>query len=92
MHPDLFSPQTSIKTLSGKHANTSGSLSIRYPNTWEGKIQAKTLSGGVGIKWDGVRVIRDWGGKDVLAERGLGEGQLLLESVSGGVELGGTAV
>lgn len=50
------------------------------------------MSGGVGIKWDGVRVIRDWGGKDVLAERGLGEGQLLLESVSGGVELGGTAV
>lgn len=92
MHPDLFSPQTPIKALSGNHANTSGSLSVRYPNTWEGKIQARTLSGRVGIKWDGVRVIRDWGGKDVLAERGLGDGQLLLESVSGGVELGGTAV
>lgn len=92
MHPDLFSQQTPIKTLSGQHSNTSGSLSVRYPNTWEGKIQARALSGRVGIRWDGVRIIRDWGGKDILAEKGLGEGQLFLDSVSGGVDLGGTAV
>lgn len=92
VHPDLFSPQSPIKKLSGKHANTSGSLKVRYPNTWEGQIQARTLSGRVGINWDGVRIIRDWGGKEVLAERGAGEGQLVLESISGGVELGGTTV
>lgn len=92
VHPDLFSPQTPIKSLGGQHSNTSGSLSVRYPNTWEGKIQARTLSGRVGIRWDGVRIIRDWEGKYILAERGLGGGQLFLDSASGGVDLGGTAV
>lgn len=72
--------------------NTSGSLKVRYPNTWEGKIQARTLSGRVGINWDGVKIIRDWGGKEVLAEKGVGEGDLVLESISGVVELGGTTV
>lgn len=92
VHPDLFSPQSPIKNLSGKHTNTSGNLKIRYPNTWEGHIQARTLSGRVGINWDGVRIIRDWLGKDVLAEKGTGEGQLVLESASGGVDLGGAAI
>lgn len=92
VHPDLFLPQSPIKKLSGKHANTSGSLKVRYPNTWEGQIQARTLSGSVGVKWDGVRIIRDWAGKEILAERGAGEGQLVLENVSGGIDLGGTTV
>lgn len=46
----------------------------------------------MGINWDGVRIIGDWHGKDVLAEKGTGEGQLVLESASGGVDLGGAAV
>lgn len=50
------------------------------------------MSGRVGIRWDGVRIIRDWEGKDILAEKRLGERQLFLESVSGGVDLGGTAI
>lgn len=92
MHPDLFSPKSPIKRLSGQHSITSGSLSVRYPNTWEGKIQARTLSGRIGIRWDGVRIIRDWGGKEILAEKGLGDGQLFLDSLSGEVDLGGTTV
>lgn len=50
------------------------------------------MSGRIGIRWDGVRIIRDWGGKEILAEKGLGNGQLFLDSVSGEVELEGTAV
>lgn len=92
VHPDLFSPQSPIKKLSGKHTTASGSLKVRYANTWEGQIQVKTLSGRVGINWDGVRIIRDWGGKDILAEKGTGEGQLVLESLSGEVNLGGSAI
>lgn len=92
VHPDIFSPQTPIKSISGQHSNTSGSLTVRYPNTWEGKIQARALSGRVGIRWNGVRIIRDWGGKDILAEKGLGQGQLFLNSLSGEIDLGGTAV
>lgn len=65
---------------------------MRYPNTWEGKIQARTLSGRIGIRWGGVRIIRDWGGKEILAEKGLGDGQLFLDSLSGEVDLGGTSV
>lgn len=39
--------------------------------------------------WAGVRIIRDWGGKDILAEKGTGEGHLVLESASGSLDLGG---
>jgi hypothetical protein len=56
-----------MRHLNSKHSGISGSVKLRYPKAWEGKITAETLSGSISVGGDGISVIR--GGKKDIVRR-----------------------
>lgn len=60
-----------FKGLRSSHeSHSSGSLNLRYPGEWEGKITADVSSGSVSVKGSGVVV--DEAGRHVVAHKGEG--------------------
>ena len=47
-----------IRVLSSRHSTTSAAIRLNYPATWEGSIDADSLTGKIGISGNGVQVIR----------------------------------
>jgi hypothetical protein len=60
-----------LTQLSAHHHSTgSGSMTVKYPSTWEGRIHAKSIgSGSVRVKGQGLQFER-YGSKDVVGWRG----------------------
>ena len=93
VHSSLSHPTDPIKKLYSDHQGLSGSLNLWYPAQWQGTVQGSTLSGSIDLDWDGLRVVKDekkgWIKRSVEAVRGEGEGQLVISSKSGSLNLGG---
>ncbi|KAH8778509.1 hypothetical protein F5883DRAFT_542096 [Diaporthe sp. PMI_573] len=47
-----------IRVLSSKHTTTSAAIRLNYPATWEGGIDADSLTGKISVSGKGVEIIR----------------------------------
>lgn len=86
--------EAAMRKLKYEHESLSGGANLRFPGTWEGNIEAKSMSGALNVKWDGVEIIKD--GRDkawrkLEARRGTGksEGLIRYKSLSGSLDLAG---
>lgn len=93
VHSSLSHPTDPIGKLYSEHHSLSGSLNLWYPAQWQGVVKGSTLSGGIDLDWDGLKVVKDekrgWIKRTVEAVRGEGESQLIFSGKSGRVNLGG---
>lgn len=55
--PAAVSPPA-IRVLTAKHTTTSAAIRVNYPATWEGRIDADSLTGKIAVTGKGVQVIR----------------------------------
>jgi hypothetical protein len=70
-----------------KHETQSGSISVEYPDSWEGTIEAESRSGSVSVRGRGVEVIRKENGKVIARKGGNDGGKIFVESRSGSIDL-----
>jgi len=93
LHSSISHPTAPLKKLYGYYRGVSGSLTIFYPAQWQGTVVGTTLSGGIDIDWQGLKIVKD--GKEgyvkraIEAVRGEGEGRLEFHETSGSFRLGG---
>ncbi|KUI74012.1 hypothetical protein VM1G_09496 [Cytospora mali] len=81
-----------IRVLDSRHATTSASIHVTYPSTWEGDIDADSMTGRLDVSGRGVDIIRreeEFPGykKHVLARKGregVG-GSLVCHTMSGSI-------
>ena len=95
VRPSLSHPLAPMRKLYSSHVHLSGSATLRYPNTWEGRILGETGSGNVRIDWPGVRILKDakedWFRHKIEAVKGNGEGILKFSGNSGRTTLEGSS-
>jgi hypothetical protein len=90
----LLSPATepgvAIKHMSSSHSSESGTLTLRYPQEWEGTIEGSTGSGSINLHGGNLNIIhREPGnsGHSVLAKKGNGNSTLGFHTASGNVDI-----
>ncbi|ROV93025.1 hypothetical protein VPNG_09439 [Cytospora leucostoma] len=91
--PSSSSSPPALRALDSRHVTTSASIRLTYPSTWEGTIEADTLTGGLDVSGRGVEVIRRDEGfpgykKHLVArkgEDGAGGGDLKVHTTSGSI-------
>ncbi|OQO00861.1 hypothetical protein B0A48_13548 [Cryoendolithus antarcticus] len=72
--------------------SSSGSMHLRYPEEWEGRITGETRSGSLSLHGENIKI--DYAGdlpgvgKRVVARNGRGDAHIDFKSVSGSVDLG----
>lgn len=89
MLPSFVDPDTIFNHMRSMHKTRSGSLHMRYPQQWEGKIEAVTMTGNIGLYGKDVRVVKVWKGPvgaHVVAQKGSESSTMDLESSSGSIE------
>ncbi|KAI5272657.1 hypothetical protein E4T47_04033 [Aureobasidium subglaciale] len=93
IHVNVMSPygdaHGTIGNLRSVHKTKSGSLHIKYPQQWEGKIEAETMSGSVKLHGKDVRILRSWNGpvgSHVVAQKGHANSAMDIGTVSGSVD------
>jgi hypothetical protein len=97
-HPDAHDIASSrgvaIRELVAGHESTSGSLKVRYPEEWEGKMQVETVSGGIKVGGPDLRIVSDshknYAWRELIARKGENADQgsvLSVRAVSGSVEI-----
>lgn len=70
-----------------RHESLSGSISVEYPDSWEGTIEVETGAGSINIRGKGVQIIRQGEGR-VIARKGKeGGGKVIVRVKSGSVDL-----
>lgn len=82
-----------LRVLSGRHTATSAAISVSYPASWEGYIDADSLSGRIEVGGPGVRIVRrenEFPGikRHVLARKGdesTSAGMIKVHTTSGNV-------
>lgn len=92
LHPSAVNASQPLRKLYGDYQLGSGALRVAYPLTWEGTVEGKTVSGGVNVKWEGMRIVKDrkgYVGREIEAVKGEGEGVLRFYGYSGRVVLRG---
>ncbi|KAI0385313.1 hypothetical protein F5Y04DRAFT_245525 [Hypomontagnella monticulosa] len=78
LEPQWFGTNGAVATrpldcLKAVHKSTSGDIGLRYPQAWEGYLQAQTTSGKLKVKGRDVKVIRSvggWPGSKLEAQKG----------------------
>jgi hypothetical protein len=63
-----------LRSLRSSHTASSATITVSYPTVWEGSIHAKTVSGSIALKGEGLRKVKErngWGFKEVLARKGV---------------------
>lgn len=63
-----------LRNLKSSHASQSSTVSVHYPEVWEGTFHAKTVSGSIRWAGDGLRVISEkkgWVSSEVLLMKGV---------------------
>jgi DUF4097 and DUF4098 domain-containing protein YvlB len=68
----------------------SGTLEVKYPETWEGKFHATSMSGTLSAEGHGVRIVKDskgFTGHELVAKKGDGDSQTIASSISGTIGL-----
>lgn len=102
LRTETHSGQTSIKILSpfrdegepitrlhSYHTTTSSSLTLVYPQEWEGILQGSTVSGGMTILGRDLETLSYWtgpGGKKITARKGSGGSKMHFSTLSGSVD------
>ncbi|KAI1381408.1 hypothetical protein F4677DRAFT_402922 [Hypoxylon crocopeplum] len=64
-----------LNCLMAAHRSTSGDIGLRYPQAWEGYLQAETTSGRLGVRGRDVKIIKSgggWVGSKIAAQKGPG--------------------
>lgn len=92
LHPSAVNASQPLRKLYADYQLGSGGLRVAYPSTWEGRVQGKTVSGGVDVEWEGLRMVKDrkgYVGREIEAVKGAGEGVLRFYGYSGRVVLRG---
>ena len=87
--PPYENPKDILKRLRSVHKTKSGSLKIKYPQQWEGKIEAVTMSGHVDLDGKDVKVLKAWKGPvgvHLIAQKGRGSSGMDLGRVSGSIK------
>ncbi|KAG9722856.1 hypothetical protein KCU73_g13865, partial [Aureobasidium melanogenum] len=87
--PPYEDPQDVMGHLRSVHKTKSGSLHIKYPQQWEGKIEAVTMSGSVKLRGKDVEVLKRWSGPvgaHVVAKKGEASSAIDLSTSSGSVD------
>ncbi|THY97074.1 hypothetical protein D6C93_04578 [Aureobasidium pullulans] len=87
--PPYENPKDILKRLRSVHKTKSGSLKIKYPQQWEGKIEAVTMSGHVDLDGKDVKVLKAWKGPvgvHLIAQKGRGSSGMDLGTVSGSIK------
>ena len=86
IHGSLSHPGASLRKLSSRFEYETGSLQVRHPKEWEGKVRGRVLVGSIVADWPGLVVDRydrndgywsDWveAGKEWEREDGESEGE-----------------
>ena len=89
--PSLTKPDYPLRRLFSDHRVITGSIILRYPDTWEGDIVGKYLSGSVHVNFGDTRIVHDgtksrsW--HDFRAVKGKGWGVMGFQAVSGSVTI-----
>ena len=86
--PSYQDSQSVIGHLRSVHKTKSGSVHIKYPQQWEGKIEAVTMTGSVGLHGRDVEVLKRWSGPvgaHVVAKKGNATSAMDLGTTSGSV-------
>jgi len=92
LHPSAINASQPLRKLYADYQFGSGGLRVAYPSTWEGTVEGKTVSGGVDVEWEGLRMVKDrkgYVGREIEAVKGEGEGVLRFYGYSGRVLLRG---
>ena len=89
--PSLTKPDYPLRRLFSNHKANTGSIDLRYPDTWEGDIMGKYLTGSVHVDFGDTRIVHD-GGKgqswhDFAAVKGKGWGVMTFQDMSGSVNI-----
>jgi len=86
--PASKQPRSLLRDLFGRHVSVSGTTKVRYPQTWEGDITARVVSGSIALTGRDVRVDSDEKGvvgRRVRASKGKGNGEVEVQATSGSV-------
>ncbi|KAI4728773.1 hypothetical protein E4T49_03415 [Aureobasidium sp. EXF-10728] len=89
LFPPYEDPQNVMGHLRSVHKTKSGGLHIQYPQQWEGKIEAVTMSGSVKLHGKDVEVLKRWTGPvgaHVVAQKGQASSAMDLGTVSGSID------
>lgn len=81
-------PHEALRNLSGRHVSNSGSINLRYPQTWEGEIDGRVVSGSLSLTGRDVQVESDDKGvvgRRVRASKGKGNGEIDMQATSGSI-------
>jgi hypothetical protein len=87
--PPYEDSQSVIGHLRSVHKTKSGSVHIKYPQQWEGKIEAVTMTGSVNLHGKDVEVLKRWSGPvgaHVVAQKGKASSAMDLGTTSGSVD------
>lgn len=87
--PSYEDPHHVMGYLRSIHKTKSGSLHVKYPQQWEGKIEAVTMSGSVKLRGKDVEVLKRWSGPvgaHVVARKGKAGSAIDLSTSSGSVD------
>jgi len=67
------SKKKALRNLRSMHLSQSSSVSVQYPETWEGTLHAKTVSGSISAAGHGIRIIHEKNGyasSEIWARKG----------------------
>ena len=80
-----------LQALNGVHRSAAGSVHVRYPRSWEGKIVARTVAGRVKVDGQGVHIDKSsdsMTGGFIEASKGTGNGMIEASGNAGGLHVG----
>lgn len=87
--PPYENSQSVMGHLRSVHKTKSGSVHIKYPQQWEGKIEAVTMTGSVNLHGKDVEILKRWSGPvgaHVVAQKGKASSAMDLGTTSGSVD------
>jgi DUF4097 and DUF4098 domain-containing protein YvlB len=83
-------PKTAMGKLMSKHTSVSGSISLTYPQEWEGHLQGQSVSGTLHVQGRDLELIRQEerpGLNRVEAKKGSGGSTMVFNTVNGGCDV-----
>lgn len=87
--PPFKDPESTISRLRSVHKSRTGSVNVVYPQQWEGRIEAVTMTGSLKLHGKDVRELKRWTGPvgaHVVAQKGSGSSGMDIGSSSGSVD------
>jgi len=81
-------PQNVLGYLRSIHKTQSGSVHVKYPQQWEGKLEAVTMTGSIELQGKDVKVLSRWSGpvgSHVVAQKGKASSAMDMGTTSGSV-------